>query len=345
MNRRTVVLVMIIAGIVFNATHAKYGGGTGEPNDPYQIKDANHMQAIGANPDDWDKHFKLMADIDLGPFDGKDGREKFNVIGRPAVSFTGIFDGNGFEIVNFTYMESNRDYVGLFGFVQNGEIQNIGLIDPNVYVDVGECIGSLAGIIYGSILSSCYVKGGSVSGNLSVGGLVGSNSGIISFCYSTGDVSGANTIGGLVGYNNESPIRNCYSTGSVLGNNCVGGLVGENDWDETSPIRNCYSASSVTGTGLWVGGLVGAGNGVSVSFWDIETSEQSTSGGGTGKTTAEMQQHSTFTNWDFINVWNIGENQTYPYLRVHLPSDINKDGIVNFLDVAITANQWMEGVE
>jgi len=32
----------------------------------------------------------------------------------------------------------------------------------------------------------------------------------------------------------------------------------------------------------------------------------------------------------------------YPYLRVHLPSDINKDGIVNFLDVAITANQWMD---
>jgi hypothetical protein len=57
-----------------------------------------------------------------------------------------------------------------------------------------------------------------------------------------------------------------------------------------------------------------------------------------------MQTRSTFTDadWDFINVWNIGENQTYPYLRVYLPSDINKDGIVNFLDVAITASQWME---
>jgi hypothetical protein len=57
-----------------------------------------------------------------------------------------------------------------------------------------------------------------------------------------------------------------------------------------------------------------------------------------------MQIRSTFTDagWDFINVWNIGENQTYPYLRVYLPSDINKDGIVNFVDVAITTNKWME---
>ncbi|MHC4546355.1 MAG: hypothetical protein ACYSYL_17895 [Planctomycetota bacterium] len=57
-----------------------------------------------------------------------------------------------------------------------------------------------------------------------------------------------------------------------------------------------------------------------------------------------MQTMSTFTDasWDFINVWDIGENQTYPYLRVCLAGDINKDGIVNFLDIAITANQWLE---
>jgi hypothetical protein len=105
MNRQIVVLVMIIAGIVFNAAHAKYGGGTGEPNNPYQIKDANHMQAIGANPDDWDKHFKLMADIDLGDYAGTE----FNIIGDKhydggwvGTAFTGVFDGNGHTISNFT---------------------------------------------------------------------------------------------------------------------------------------------------------------------------------------------------------------------------------------------------
>jgi hypothetical protein len=43
-----------------------------------------------------------------------------------------------------------------------------------------------------------------------------------------------------------------------------------------------------------------------------------------------------------VEIWNIGENQTYPYLRVYLAGDINKDGIVNFKDFAFVALQWME---
>jgi hypothetical protein len=49
---------------------AKYGGGTGEPNDPYLIYTAEQMNAIGADPNDWDEHFKLMADIDLNGYVG-----------------------------------------------------------------------------------------------------------------------------------------------------------------------------------------------------------------------------------------------------------------------------------
>jgi hypothetical protein len=62
-----------------------------------------------------------------------------------------------------------------------------------------------------------------------------------------------------------------------------------------------------------------------------------------GESTEDMQTESTFTDagWDFINVWGIGENQTYPYLRTHLAGDINKDGLVNFLDFSILAEQWM----
>jgi len=48
-----------------------------------------------------------------------------------------------------------------------------------------------------------------------------------------------------------------------------------------------------------------------------------------------------FTDWDFINVWNIGENQTYPYLRTNSASDLNKDRVVNLIDLSILAEQWM----
>ena len=46
---------------------AKYSGGTGEPNDPYQIATAADLIALGETPDDYDKHFILTADIDLDP--------------------------------------------------------------------------------------------------------------------------------------------------------------------------------------------------------------------------------------------------------------------------------------
>jgi hypothetical protein len=43
-----------------------------------------------------------------------------------------------------------------------------------------------------------------------------------------------------------------------------------------------------------------------------------------------------------VNIWDIGENQTYPFLRTYLPSDINKDNQTNFLDLAILAEHWLD---
>jgi len=98
-------------------------------------------------------------------------------------------------------------------------------------------------------------------------------------------------------------------------------------------------------------GLLPGGSGLANSYWNIETSGVLDARGdgewnspncdpNNGKTTAEMKRQSTFTNWDFINVWNIGENQTYPYLRTVPASDINKDNITNFLDLCIVTEQW-----
>ena len=40
-----------------------FAGGTGEPNDPYQIVTAGQLTAIGSDPNLLDKHFVLVADI------------------------------------------------------------------------------------------------------------------------------------------------------------------------------------------------------------------------------------------------------------------------------------------
>ncbi|MFC1793083.1 hypothetical protein ACFL3Q_05800 [Planctomycetota bacterium] len=63
---------------------------------------------------------------------------------------------------------------------------------------------------------------------------------------------------------------------------------------------------------------------VTSSFWDVETSDQTTSDGGTGKNMAEMQTASTFleVGWDFMgesangtdDIWWIDEGNDYPRL-------------------------------
>jgi hypothetical protein len=248
-------------------------------------------------------------------------------------------------------------------FAEGGIIKNCYFTgDVSVYDSYGDYdhiwVGGLVGCSFFNVISDCYSTGSlsvsdSIGYSYSVGGLVGGNySGSVSNCYSTSSVSGGmHAVGGLVGINGEfgyySTIRNCYATGNVSGS-YVGGLVGGNLW---GIVADCYSTGSVSGDNS--GGLVGLNDEtISNSYWDIETSGEPNMCGyqryGTGcdpnygKTTAEMKKQSTFQDWDFIDTWNIGENQTYPYLRSYPAGDINKDGIVNFRDLAFMALQWLE---
>ncbi|MCA9450093.1 MAG: hypothetical protein KC931_23425, partial [Candidatus Omnitrophica bacterium] len=165
-----------------------------------------------------------------------------------------------------------------------------------------------------------------VYGSDRTGGIVGENGwsmirpdpegSMIIRCYSAGIVSSTGTrSGGLVGKNGGGVILDSYSTSAIVGHSRVGGLVGEN---EDGDINRSYSIGSVSGTEN-VGGFVGAledgpweDGTIESSYWDTQTSGQSTSTGGAGKTTAEMYQQTTFENWDFDSVWWIDEGSDYP---------------------------------
>jgi hypothetical protein len=223
-------------------------------------------------------------------------------------------------------------------------------------------VGGLVGYNSGTV-AFCYATG-SVSANQAVGGLIGANIGLITHCWATGNASAIGAsgtgkrAGGLVGMN-FGRIVDCYSQGSVFGDEEAGGLVGAN-WEDNSAVSNAYSASpSVSGT-TNIGGLMGRnfGGTIESSFWDAQLCGLGNTcgledGGGSGcndangLTTAEMMTESTFTDagWDFVEVWDIGENQTYPFLRIYPAGDLNHDGIVNMLDFAILALHWLEGTE
>ncbi|MHC4584852.1 MAG: LamG domain-containing protein [Planctomycetota bacterium] len=325
-----ITLLIAIFSLSFPA-YAKYSGGAGEPNDPYQIATAEDLMLLGENSEDYDKHFILTADIDLDP--NLPGRKVFDkaVIAKTVmvrtrtggredgILFTGFFNGSGYKISHLT-IRGGRN-LGLFGRLGNGaEIKNLGVTDCNI---VGfDYIGGLVGENSGTV-TNCYSTG-TIDGNEDVGGLVGSNRGYISQCYNTCTVSGYIAIGGLAGFN-LSRIANCYNSGAVSGIiESIGGLVGIN----FASIDNCHSIGTVNDNWM-AGGLVGyyslgtLGT-VANCFWDVETSGQTTSGGGMGKTTAEMQMESTFTKagWDFVaetengteDIWWIDEGQDYPRL-------------------------------
>jgi hypothetical protein len=236
-------------------------------------------------------------------------------------SLVGGLVGIGYGNVSNSHSTASITGNNFFNYVGGLVGANLGTVS-NSYatgnVTGGDFVGGLVGGGY-SVINS-YATG-NVTGDDYVGGLVG-DAGSVSNSYSTGSVTGDNHVGGLVGAN-EGTVSESYSTGSVNGNSNVGGLVGAND----GTVSNSYSTGSVTGNSS-VGGLVGGSDGtVSDSFWDIKTSGQNVSDGGTGKNTTEMQDIMTFSGagWNITTVsgigernityiWNIVNNVTYPFL-------------------------------
>jgi len=158
-------------------------------------------------------------------------------------------------------------------------------------------------------------------------------------CYSTGTVQGTSNVGGLIGYSLNAHVINCYSISNLeetLGwrkslyereymFRYFGGLIGTSC---SGQITNSYSMGNVAGNpygsypqveyhGCIAPDIYGSlENEVVNTYFDIETSGRSDNCA-ISKTTSEMKQQSTYSGWDFTDVWGIdnGINEGYPYLR------------------------------
>ncbi len=351
------VAVCILMAALSQVTHAQYGGGSGTADDPYQIYTAQDLVDLGKTPDHYDRYFILMADIDLSdhtfdraliaPFiDSLQSNSR-------TTFFTGVFDGNG-HVVRNLHIEGSS-YLGLFGYIgHSAVIFDLGLEGGSVE-STGDYVGGLAAWNQGVVLR-CHWTGAIVGARRYVGGLVGNNRGVIVNCYGIGAVEGRYRVGGLVG-DSGGRLWNCYSTGAAAGVHYVGGLVGMNG----GSVWNSYSRTSATCVGAWAGGLIGfySSTGVNCStmvsncystgvvvavgeaggliagglsrnvvdcFWDRETSGVTISAGGTGVTTAELQNVDLLlaTGWDFVDerangtaeTWQMPQTGGYPVLSL-----------------------------
>ncbi|HDM78965.1 MAG TPA: hypothetical protein ENG51_21270, partial [Deltaproteobacteria bacterium] len=65
-TRTTFILFLtVILTLAAGSALGAYSGGTGEPNDPYQIADANDLLELADTTTDYDKCFILTADINM----------------------------------------------------------------------------------------------------------------------------------------------------------------------------------------------------------------------------------------------------------------------------------------
>ena len=256
----------------FDGTGANLGGYA---DNPYIINTAEQLAWLATrvnaeNTDFNSKYYRLGNDIDLTVYlslgsPGYNNGEGWVPIGKNT-PFLGNFDGAGKSITGLTINPADKaNYIGLFGRVKGGTIQNLSVVDASVkgYDRVGGVIGYLDG---GSIVN-CSAVGIDIDGNMDIGGIVGMMNGYMNNCYTTGVVSGNDNIGGVIGnvgvsvWNDASDtyITSCYSSCNVSGKTAVGGVAGESLSHNTLYdicITNCYAIGTVSG-GSYVGGMVG----------------------------------------------------------------------------------------
>ena len=251
------------------------GGESGEAEDlgysiqndgSYMVYNAKGLMNVAelVNGGKTDINITLTADIDLT---GKGwtpiGTDYDN-------SYTGTFDGGGHTITGLT-VTTNDKYAGLFGYLgnfNNGAATVKNVVMEGIQITCNHRLGyagGVAGYSWGTI-ENCSVSG-SISGTVSVGGVVGVQRDLpITGCSSSATVKGTINVGGVAGQTIfGATLTACYATGNVIieiaptQNISGGGLVGFNDGIS---LLSCYATGNVTSTGsstgyVHIGGFLG----------------------------------------------------------------------------------------
>ena len=164
--------------------------------------------------------------------------------------YQGTFDGNNKTITNL-YINASQNYMGLFGYTDEGTIKNLTFEYANV-TKTNNYAGVLVGKAFrGSTLqnikisNTCQIKGGKYTGGIA-GYLVGNAYNCVNYA----TVQGIQYIGGLCGHYSRSRTGNsmtaCANYGNVTASSLgVGGLVG---YFDSGTIQDCANYGDVKGT-------------------------------------------------------------------------------------------------
>lgn len=194
-----------------------------------------------------------------------------------------------YKVLTHNSVEVSPDYLGgICGYNEGGTISRAKFATSgnNDYYDLNgrkRYYGGVAGVNDGGYI---YLSGtastirGEYTGNTTVGGVAGKNTGVIENCYNSGTTIRGYTIGGIAGENTGS-IVTCYSK-AILNSYAVNkdGIT----YNNKGTVQDCYA--------------YGTGN----------------CEGATYVPQANLKKAETFVGWDFDVFWNTNGN-AYPTIK------------------------------
>lgn len=235
--------------------------GNGTEANPYQIWNQTDLEGIGdvdggGQPNYFGKYYIQKANIELDGYSGC------------SVLVNGGYDGNNFSI---SYLDQSfiEQIIGSY-------VKNITFIWPEIYTSDHQTgifksvtgysgvqsvlegirvlygvaygvdyVGMIAGEIFGTDVSECFVLGCQIQGENYTGGMFGyvakedSVESTISNCIVQAAVGGIMSVGGFAGQISDSFVEKCgVEVFIVVGDSYVGGFVG---YSHDSFIDDCYA--------------------------------------------------------------------------------------------------------
>ena len=210
-------------------------------------------------------YYRQEADLDLM-------NEQWTPIGSEQEPFTGIFDGNGFEILRINVTEGSATYAGLFGYLRGNQavlkdiILASGVVEGTLYA-AGICAycygGTLDGCRNAAMIQCVSSKVSTYSGGIAAY----LNQGKALNCGNSGNVSAYSSSssysysGGIIGYIDDSgEITACCNFGSIIASSSYsysGGIAGY--IDDSGEITACYNLGSISSSSRYSysGGIAG----------------------------------------------------------------------------------------
>lgn len=254
-QQKALFFLFISTFLFLSHAHAQFDGGTGSPDDPWQVASPGQLLLVG---DFLDAHFIQTANIDMA------AENNFMPIAMDS-SFSGSFNGNGYVISNLTINRSSAAdiNIGLFSELAPGAVLDNITIE-NADITGYRFVGILAGRSVGGAILNSWTSG-SVAGmvdnaNTYAGGIAGFllEAGTIENSGSSASVfSGFSYAGGLVGLIRDSGtvVSDSWASGDVTADRVAGGLIGQ--IQDQARVERSWTSGNVLVNTWTVGGFVG----------------------------------------------------------------------------------------